>query len=253
MRANRFLCACAVLLIAGLAPASAQNRGKQAPAPAMPYKAVAIAPPKQITDDSFDAMRKQLGEAAQRKDRAAMLRLVVGHGFFWDRENRNAADKRKSGFDNLSTALGLNNKEGAGWEILSGYAEDPTASPSPRHDGALCAPAEPAFDGKEFNGLVTATNTDVTEWGYPLSAGIEVHATPQATGPVIDKLGLHFVRIMPDSASDPPSYMRIATPAGKTGFVSIDSIAPVGNDQICYVKDGGDWKIGGYVGGGEPP
>jgi hypothetical protein len=250
MRANRFLCACAIVLIAGLA--SAQNHGKQAPAPATPYKVVAIVPPKPMTDDSFEAMRKQLGEAAQRKDRAAMARLVVAQGFFWDRENRNAADKRKSGFDNLSAALGLNNKEGAGWEILSGYAEDPTASPSPRHDGAMCAPAEPAYDGKELSDLVAATNTDMTEWGYPLSAGIEVHATPQATGPVIDKIGLHFVRIMPDMASDPPSYMRIATPAGKSGFVSIDSIAPIGNDQICYVKDGGGWKIGGYVGGGEP-
>jgi hypothetical protein len=29
-------------------------------------------------------------------------------------------------------------------------------------------------------------------------------------------------------------------------------IAPVGNDQICYVKDAGNWKIGGYIGGGDP-
>ena len=219
---------------------------------AAPYKPVTITPPKPMTDESFDAMRKQLGEAAQRKDRAAMARLVVAQGFFWQRENRNAADKRKSGFDNLSAALGLNNKEGAGWEILSGYAEDPTASPSPAHNGALCAPAEPAFDGKELDGLLKTTHTDVTDWGYPVSAGIDVHATAQASAPVIDKLGLHFVRIMPETASNPPSYLRIATPSGKTGYVSIDSIAPIGNDQLCYVKDGGAWKIGGYVGGGEP-
>ena len=93
-------------------------------------------------------MRKQLGEAAQRKDRAAMARLVVAQGFFWQREGRNAADKHKSGFDNLAAALGLNNKEGAGWEILSGYADDPTASPSPEHSGAICAPAEPDYDRK---------------------------------------------------------------------------------------------------------
>jgi hypothetical protein len=251
MCANRFLCICAVLLITGLTPSLAQSRGKQASAPAMPYTAVAIAPPNPMTDDSFEAMRKRLGEAAQRKDRAAMMRLVA-QGFFWDRENRNAADKRKSGFENLSAALGLNNKAGAGWEILSGYVEDPTASPSPQHDGAICAPAEPVFDRKEFTALLAATNTDTTEWGYPLSPGIEVRATPQATGPVVDKIGMHLVRIMPDRASDPPSYMRIATPAGKAGFVSIDSIAPIGNDQICYVKEGGAWKIGGYVGGGEP-
>src|SRR6185437_16787422 len=109
-------------------------------------KPVAITPPQPMTDDSFEAMRKQLAEAAQRKDRAAMMRLVVAQGFFWDRDGRNAADKRKNGFDNLSAALGLNNKEGAGWDILTGYAEDPTASPSRRHANAMCAPAEPAFD-----------------------------------------------------------------------------------------------------------
>ena len=80
---------------------------------------MAITLPQPMTDPSFEAMRKQLGEAAQRKDRAAMARLVVAQGFFWQRENRNAADKRKSGFDNLAAALGLNNKEGAGWDILT--------------------------------------------------------------------------------------------------------------------------------------
>jgi hypothetical protein len=251
MRANLLLCLCAALAMAG--SAAAQKPAKQPAAPALPYKPVAIVPPKPMTDDSFEAMRKQLGETAQRKDRAAMARLVVAQGFFWDRENRNAADKRKSGLDNLSTALGLNNKVGAGWEILSGYAEDPTASPSPRHEGAMCAPAEPAYNGKEFDDLVKTTNTDATEWGYPLSPAIEAYASPQANAPVIEKLGLHFVRIMPETASDPPSYMRIATPAGKIGYVSIHTIAPIGNDQICYVKDAGSWKIGGYVGGGEPP
>ncbi len=47
-------------------------------------------------------------------------------------------------------------------------------------------------------------------------------------------------------------YLRIVTPSGKAGFVSADAVAPIGNDQICYVKDGGAWKIGGYIGSGEP-
>ena len=251
MRAIRWLWAGAAVVIAGAAPAAAQNRGQQPPL-AAPYKAVAIVPPQPMADASFEAMRKQLGEAAQRKDRAAMARLVVAQGFFWQHGNRNAADKRKSGFDNLSAALGLANKEGAGWDILTGYAEDPGASPSPAHPGAICAPADPAFDAKAFADLIKTTNTDVTEWGYPVSPGLDVHATAQASGAVIDKLGLHFVRIMPETAADQPSYMRIATPGGKTGYVSIDSIAPIGNDQICYVKDGDAWKIGGYIGGGEP-
>jgi hypothetical protein len=251
MRANLLLCLCAALAMAG--SAAAQKPAKQPAASALPYKPVAITPPQPITDDSFEAMRKQLAEAAQRKDRAVMMRLVVAQGFFWDRDNRNAADKRKNGFDNLSAALGLNSKEGVGWDILTGYAEDPTASPSRRHDNAMCAPAEPAFDGKAFDELIKTTNSGVTEWGYPLSPELEVHAKPQSNAPAIDKIGLHFVHIMPENGSNPPSFLRIATPAGKIGYVSIDSIAPIGNDQICYVKDAGGWKIGGYVGGGEPP
>jgi hypothetical protein len=254
MHNARVLAALAAWLIAGslAAPAQSQPRGAAAPVPTQPYKAVAITLPTPVADAGFEAFHKQLGEAAQHKDRAALARLVVAQGFFWQRQNGNGADKRKSGVDNLSTALGLNNKDGAGWEILFGYTDDPTASAARSHKGAFCAPAEPSFNGAEFDELIKTTQTDISEWGYPVSAGIEVHATAQANGPVIDKLGLHFVRIMPENTSDQPSYMRIATPSGKTGYVTIDSIAPIGNDQICYVKDGDTWKIGGYIGGGEP-
>ena len=245
MRSPAFIAAiAAVLTIAALA----QSRA----APPPPYKPVAIALPQPVADDSFDAMRKQVGEAAQRKDRAALTKLVVARGFFWQRDNRVIADKRKAGFDVLAAALGLNNKEGVGWELLASTTEDPTASPPPGIAGALCAPAEPAYDRKAFADLLTTTGSDVTEWGYPVSTEIAAHAAPQSSAPVIEKLGLYFVRMMPETAATPPSWLRIATSNGKIGYVSVDSIAPIGNDQICYVKDDGGWKIGGYVGGGEP-
>ncbi len=150
----------------------------------------------------MDALRKQIGEISQHKDRAGLARLVVAQGFFWERENGDSADKRKSGIDNLATVLGLNNKDGAGWEILFSFTDDPTASASPDHKGAVCAPAEPTFDGQAFDALLKATQTDVSEWGYPVSAGIEVHALAQAAAPVIEKLGVNFVRVMPEGARD---------------------------------------------------
>jgi hypothetical protein len=254
MRNACVLAAVAVWLIAGMlaAPAQNQSRGALPPAPARPYKAVAITLPTPMSDASFEAFRKQLGEVAQRKDRAALTRLVVAQGFFWQRQNRNGADKRKSGIDNLSTALGLNSKNGAGWEILFGYTDDPTASAERSHKGAFCAPAEPSFNGAEFDELIKTTQTDVSEWGYPVSADIEVHAAPQANAAVVEKLGLSFVRVAPENAPASAAYLRIITPSGKAGYVSVDAIAPIGNDQICYVKDGDAWKIGGYIGGGEP-
>jgi hypothetical protein len=246
-------CVFAVLLFATGAIAQNQPRGQQPPPPppAGPYKTVAITPPQPVNDPAFTALLKQLGEAAQRKDRSALAKLVVSQGFFWVRENGDRADKRKSGADNLAAALGLNNKDGAGWDMLASFADDPTGSPSPEHKGALCAPADPIFDGKAFNDLLKATKTDASDWGYPVSPDVEVHATPQANSPVVDKLGPAFVRVMPDGGPNVPSFLRILTPAGKSGFVSVDSIAPIGNDQICYVKDAGGWKIGGYIGGGD--
>jgi hypothetical protein len=245
-------CLIVVLLIAGLLPAAAQNQPRGTAPAAKPYKAVAITPATPLSDAGLDAMRKQLGEAARRKDRAALAKLVVVRNLFWWRQNRDTADKRKSGVDNLAAALGLNDKDSAGWDILAGYADDTGAAPSAEHKGAFCAPADPTFNRNEFDELIKATQSDASEWGYPVAAGIEVHAGPQANAPVIDKLSLVFVRVMPEAAPTSAAYVRIVTPSGRAGYVSIDTIAPIGNDQLCYVKDGDSWKIGGYIGGGEP-
>ncbi len=221
------------------------------PAPPKPYKPVVITVPVPVADPAFEALRKQVGEIAQKKDRAALARLVVAQGFFWQRDNRDRADKRKSGIDNLANALSLHGKDGAGWDILFSYTDDPTASPSPVTKGAICTPAEPAYDAKAFAELIKTTQSDASEWGYTMSAATEVHDKPQANAPVIDKIGPIFVRVAPENTRGSAAYQRIITPSGKAGFVSIDAVAPIGNDQLCYVKDGGAWKIGGYIGGGE--
>lgn len=236
------------LALAYAAPALAQKSA----VPAAPYKTIPVVPPGEMTDAALIALRGQIADVSRRRDATALARLVVGTGFFWQREQSDAANKRKSGFDNLSAALGLANKDSAGWDILTGYADDPTASPSPGHQGAVCAPADPGYDRAAFDNLLKSTQTDIAEWGYTVSAEIEVHATAAANAPVIEKLGLHVIRVVPETHTGSAAYQRIATPAGKIGYVTIDAIAPFGNDQICYVQDAGGWKIGGYIGGGEP-
>lgn len=221
-------------------------------APAKPYKPVAVKLPEPLKDPAFDALRKQLGEATAKKDRAALAKLVIDQGFFWDRENGDAADKKKTGADNLAAALALNSKDSAGWDMLAGYAQELTASAAPDHKGAMCSPADPSFNDKDLQDVVKATGTDPSEWAYPLNPGVEVRASAQGSSPVVEKLGLHFIRVMPEAGSTgTTTTVKIVTPSGKTGFVSGEAIAPLGNDQICYVKDGSAWKIGGYIGGGE--
>ena len=241
------------LIVALAAPAAAQQQPAGL-APAKPYKPVALTLPQPAKDISLEAFRSRLSDLAKKKDRAALAKVVVDKKFFWERESGDAADKRKAGVDNLATALGLNNMQGPGWDMLAGYAEDPTASASLGHKGAYCAPADPGFDAKALDALLEATQTDLPEWGYPVQDGIEVRATPLVNAPPIEKLGLYFVRVLPDSspAAAVAAYVRVVTPSGKTGYVPSDTIAPLGNDQLCYVKDaGGAWRIGGYIGAGD--
>jgi hypothetical protein len=240
-----------MLAVAGTAATAQMSSDVTTPADlARPYKQVAISEPAKVSDPAFAAFRGKLGDIARRKDRAALARLVVSKGFFWDREGTDAADKTKPGIDNLSAALGLQSKDAAGWDMLAGYSEDPTGSASPDHPGVTCAPADPGFDGKEMQAMLEQTGSDIAEWGYPVRDRVEVRDKPDPNAQVTQALGLYFVRVAPDAGGDSASgsFLRIVTPAGKYGYVAIDDIAPLGNDQLCYAKDGSDWKITGYVG-----
>jgi hypothetical protein len=251
LRRPTALVAACIIALSSAAAAQNQQRGQPQPANPGPYKPVTVTPPQAVNDAALEALRKQLGEVSQQKDRAALAKLVVGQGFFWIGEKGDRADKRKSGIDNLAAALGLKNKDGAGWDMLASFADDPTGAPVPNRKNVICAPADPTFDSKAFNELLASTKTDVGDWGYPVAADVEVRAMPQANAPVIEKLSSVFVRVATEGVSNVPTFLRIVTPAGKIGFVSVDLVAPIGNDQLCYVKEGSDWKIGGYVGAGD--
>jgi len=223
-------------------------------APIKPYQTVAVTLPKDFTDPSFVAFRKQMGEIAEHKDKAALGKLVVAQGFFW-MQDKDMADKRKSGVANLAKAINLDAKDGSGWAILGAYANDATAAPLPDHPGVICAPADPNVDPKAFQALIGSTQTEPPDWGYPARDGVEVRSAAQPNAPVVDRLGLTLVRVLPDSAPpenpNQPPFLHIATPSGKSGFVPMDAVSGLGGDQLCYTKDAGGWKIAGFLGGDE--
>ena len=220
--------------------------------PVKPYQAVAVTPPGRYDEPSFVAFRKQLADVVQHKDRAALAKLVVSQGFFW-MQDKDLADKRKSGIANLAMAIDLDAKDGSGWDVLAGYANDSTGAPLPEHPGVICAPADPSVDPKAFEALLQATQTEPPEWGYPISDGVEMRSAAQPNAPVVEKLGLTLVRVLPDSAppQDPsqPAFLHVAAPSGKSGFVPADSFSGLGGDQMCYAKEASGWKITGYFGG----
>ena len=225
----------------------------QAPAPPAPYKPIPITAPAPADDSSFAAFRKQLADLASRKDRAGLAKLVVDQGFFWEGESGDKADNKKSGIDNLAAATAFDGKENFGWDAIGAAAQEPTLEPYADRKGVMCGPAGPKFDEKALDETTKATQTDLSEWGFPSKAGVEVRDAAQPNAPVVDKLGLNLVRVMPQEtaagATQPPTFMRVVTPAGKVGYVPMETIAPLAADQMCYLKDAGGWKIAGYIGG----
>jgi hypothetical protein len=221
-------------------------------APVKPYVAVPITAPAVFNDPSFIAFRNNLGDVARQKDRTALAKLVVATGFFW-LQDKDLADPSKSGIDNLATALDLDSNNETGWETLTEAAAEPTAAEPPQRKGILCAPATPSFDPQAFIKLLQTTDTDGNEWVFPVGNAQEVRAAAKPDAQVIDKMGLYFVRVLPDSTppDNPgaPPFLHVALPNGKSGYVATTAILPLATDQICYSKDASGWKIAGFLGG----
>jgi hypothetical protein len=217
-----------------------------------PYKAVPILLPALLNDASFDAFRQQLAEIAQKKDRAALARMVAS-SFFWVPDDADIADKNLTPIDNLTKALGLD--DAIGWESLAAYAGEPTAGADPQRRGIFCAPAEPTYDEKAADELVEETQTDASDWAYPVRDGIEVRAAAASESPVLDKLGLYLVRILADDAAATAvlTFAKVLMPSGKVGFVPAEAVLPLGGEQLCYVKEPDGWKIAGFLGGESNP
>jgi hypothetical protein len=242
-----------------LAAAAQAQQPPQSPTPTEPsvtpgpYKPVPIRLPPALNDPSFESFRKQLAEIAQKKDRGALARLVAAN-FFWVPEDADMADKSKPAIENLAQALGLDGSGGSGWEAIAAYAAEATVMADPQRKGVLCAPAEAAFDEHAADELANQTHTDASDWAFPVRDGIEVRTTARQDSAVIDKLGMHLVRVLSDDSpanAVMATSVKVMTPAGKIGYVAIDTLLPLGGEQLCYLKDASGWKIAGFL-GGEP-
>jgi hypothetical protein len=244
------------------APARPAPAAPAAPAPAIPaqkpYKAVAVTLPSPVRDATLEALRKELGEIAKRKDRAALAQRIVAREFFWERDFSGSYDAKKPGLDNLIAALTLDADDGSGWDALAAFVAEPSIGPLPGRPAIVCAPALPQFDEKARDQLIESTGTDGVEWNYPRAAGLQVRAGPQTNAAVIETLGLHLVRVLgfedKDGDADPVrnAWARVAMPSGKTGFVAPNSLVSPYADRLCYAKEGASpWRIAGYIGGGD--
>ena len=244
------LVAIAVLLGAAALPAYAQR----APAEPKPYKPVSVTLPEPPKESGLAALRAQLAAIAQKRDRAALARVVDPKRFFWERDFGGSYEKKKSSLQNFTVAVGLTATDDSGWTRLARFAAEPTLGPIPGRKGVFCAPANPTYKDAEFVSLTEATNSDVFDWSYPRNAGLQVRAKPSADAPVVETLGFVFIRVLRYEGTQEPTrdWAHIATPSGKDAYAPPDSLMSPLTDRLCFGKDAsGAWRVVGYVGGGD--
>ena len=219
------------------------------------YKPIAIELPQPVKDPSFAALRKQIADIAQRKDRAGLAKLVTSDFFWTTDDGKDITDKARSGIDNIARALYLDNSDTEGWDMLTAFASETTADPLPQRKGVICGPGEPKYDNAAADELGRLTGTTSASWYYPASNGVEVRGGLGRGSAVVGKLGMHLVWIYPDESPAGvvnTETVRIVLPSGKFGYVAAESLMPLPGDLLCYSKDGDAWKIAGFIGGLPP-
>jgi hypothetical protein len=138
-----------------------------------------------------------------------------------------------------------------GWDTIAAYAGEASTAADPQRSGVICSPAEAGFEDAAADALANATQTDATDWVFPIRDGVEVRSGARQDATVIETLGLYLVRVIPDEspANAVLSVIKVLTPSGKAGFVPLESVLPIGGEQMCYVKEASGWKIAGFLGG----
>ena len=223
-------------------------------APPKPYKPVALKLPTPMNDASLrsvpQAARRSRAEEGSRRARQA----VVAQGFFWEGENGDKADKKKSGADNLAAALGLADKDSDGWDILMGYAADPTDDALPRETGRDLRAGRSRLRGKGSRRGRQGDADRSRRLGLPGRGRRRGPRHAAAEGAGVRKARPAFRAR--DARPGPRRRRRTRRRCSRSSrrparsvMSPGEAVAPLGNDQLCYIKDGADWKITGFIGG----
>jgi hypothetical protein len=222
------------------------------------YERLGIKPAGPVLEDnSFEAFRTRGLAMAQAQDWAG-LQTLLGPSFFWDRDFGGAYDPAATPAANFASAFSVSadsSEEGReqGWQALQSIFELQGAVE--HGEDNFCLPGEWAVDDE-------AAATEVAERGggvWPFDLGVvtrrdvPVYADP-ASDKTVGTLSEEAVRILAsgdDTSDGSGDRIRVALASGAEGFVSAGEIDGLVDPRLCFAKVDGEWRISGYVGGGD--
>ena len=223
----------------------------------VPYPEVKVEAPAPFQRDAtFDAMQKVLFEAIEKKDLAALSALVEP-GFQWLAAGDVSFlfDPARDGLHNFKVALGFrpHGKDADGpveggpqWDLLAFLANAESLAALPQSN-VICGPAAATVvDEQVFDQALQTVDepTAPAEWVYVIDE-VTLAASPTGGAEVgkAAKIAMPVVAMHP-AAPAAPTHVELLLPAGKTGWVALDSVDFLNAARLCYEKnEKGEWKI----------
>ena len=227
----------------------------------VPYPEVKVRVEQYKSDDALMAMRKSFSEAVSKKDSAALFGLV-GPTFVWTKGNALTEDfdLGRDALHNFKVVFGFREAGkdedggvdgGPYWDMLMGFAGDPTAYEESANK--VCTPTTATVVDDNVLDLASSkieTDQDSADWYFTLGETFVAKA-PGDSGPPVGKVGAVAIPVLsvhpatPEgSPAETPTHLEVLMPNGRTGWIPASAARSYSAERVCFAKTAKDgWKI----------
>ena len=218
------------------------------------YSSKVYIPNQYQPDDSLISFTSQLDKLAEKKD-LSMLLTRVDKRFYFSRDFGGMFNPEHSHEQNFINIFSLDDSKlrqefrGSGWAMLKKLLNERSFQ---KVKGDICSPANvlPVKDNLPDEFWLS--------WGYVAGEDVFVRSEPNLQAEPIDSLSYEVIEPVEGMQGDRVKglngqglWIKVNTPRGKQGYMYSTYFDNFLKAQICYRQVSGQWKIIGFVGGGE--
>lgn len=205
-------------------------------------------------DDTLLSFISEIDDLAEKKDLSKLLervdtRFSISSDFGGIYRSEQSYEQNFIDIFSLDDSKLRHEFRGTGWAMLKTLLRE---SSFQKVDGRVCSPA---------NVLPVKHNLPDEfwlSWGYVAGEDVFVRSAPNLQAVPIDSLSYEVVEPVEGVQGDRVKglnglglWIKVKTPRGKQGYMYSTYFDDFLKAQICYKQVSGQWKIIGYVGGGD--